>query len=94
MISALAELLTVIGRVRRAMPLNRDVMLICDALERNVTQQPQLAHNVTQPPSPPEHNVTTAPPALCAECAVRRDANARRQARFRAKLKSLEGVAA
>jgi hypothetical protein len=38
--SVLEETMSAIGRVRRAMPRNPDVMLICDELEKRMTQIP------------------------------------------------------
>jgi hypothetical protein len=36
-----AQLLGALGRVRRAMPRNQDVMLICDVAERTIPKQPE-----------------------------------------------------
>jgi hypothetical protein len=36
------ELVAAIARVRRAMPRNQDVMLICDAAEKAVTVKPRF----------------------------------------------------
>ena len=36
------ELVAAIARVRRAMPRNQDVMLICDAAEKSATVKPRF----------------------------------------------------
>ena len=64
-----------IGRIRRAMPRNVDVMAVCDALEESL-------RDVTEPA--PSH--MTAPNVTdCPVCVERRRADAARVARHRAK---------
>jgi hypothetical protein len=88
------ELIQAVDRLQRAMPRNPLVIAVVDAmasLPHNITR------NIMQPSQMPpelERNVTPSAPTLCPECATRRAANAKAQARFRAKMKSLEGTAA
>ena len=73
------DLRTAIGRIRRAMPRNADVMLICDAAEATLIKPPVTL----QAPLP----VTLHPPVTlhCPACAERRRRNLERVRRHRAK---------
>jgi hypothetical protein len=78
------DVIAAIGRVRRQMPRNSDVMLICDVATTAVINDPPVV--ATPAPSPP------LVVATCSECAKRRTAKAEAQARFRAKAR--DGVVA
>jgi hypothetical protein len=83
------DVMAAIGRVRRQMPRNSDVMLICDVATTAVTNRASSPPVVATPSPLPPSVVAT-----CPECAKHRAAKAKAQARFRAKAKVLEGVAA
>jgi hypothetical protein len=85
------DVLAAIGRVRRQMPRNSDVMLICDVATTSVTSSPSV---VATPSSVVATPAPSPPPvvATCPECAKRRVAKAEAQARFRAKAR--DGVVA
>jgi hypothetical protein len=78
------DVMAVIDRVRRQMPRNSDVMLICDVATTAVINSPRVV--TTPSPSPPPVVAT------CPECAKRRTAKAEAQARYRAKAR--DGVVA
>jgi hypothetical protein len=73
------NVMAAIDRVKRQMPRNSDVMLICDVATTAVINSPRV---VATPSPPPEPVVAT-----CPECAKRRTAKAEAQARFGAKAK-------
>lgn len=73
------EVLAAMGRLRRAMPRNEDVLAVCDAAERNVTGASVsnvTASNVTA--------VSVGNVTGCSVCAARRVAVAERVRRHRA----------
>jgi hypothetical protein len=85
------ELIEAIARVRRAMPRNMDVMVVCDGAERAAVSRDTPA---AAPPSRDniivsEH--TSRDTAECAVCARKRDLDAGRQRKRRgAKVKAYE----
>ncbi len=83
--STKTDAVLLIERIRRAMPLNRDVMEAMDLLERAVasTQKPVASTN--------EPVASTRRPAVastdCEDCRRRRSVKAKAQGRWRAKAK-------
>jgi hypothetical protein len=81
--STKTEVIGLIERVRRAMPLNRDVMAVCDLLERSLLA---LKANVA---STSEPVASTRRPAVastdCDDCRRRRASKAKAQGRWRSK---------
>jgi hypothetical protein len=77
-----AGLVSLIARVRRAMPRNADVMALCEALERNVSGNVTAVQSATlQANETLQGNVSKE----CPVCAARREADRARLARHRAK---------
>ena len=82
--STKTDVVLLVERVRRAMPLNRDVMAVCDLLERAVASTPKPVAS-TNGDVASTRKLAVA--STCEHCERRRATKARAQKKWRAKPK-------